>query len=1007
MRKTSDRSGTFKGSYRTLFESANDAIFIVDRGRFIRCNGKAVTMFGCAKRSDLLGHTIAEFSPPVQADGRNTTARVRETLREAHAGRLDRIEWTHRRMDGSLFDVEISLSVVKSGHAKFLQAIVRDISERKRAEEALREKETEIDRYFESALDLLCIADTDGKFRKVNRQWETTLGYTQSELEGRQFLDIVHPDDMEATLRAVSALDKQQEVLNFVNRYRAKDGTYRWIEWRSFPAGKMIYAAARDITERKALEGESQKQANEIRWLMKSMANAFVVWGCVFDAHGSLVDIRFEYFNDAYERVSGLTLADAQGKTVRECWPETEQGWFDVYGEVARTGSPRSFEMYHGPTRRLYACNAYRPWSTSDRVCCVFEDVTELRKTTEALKVNEERLRLAFEGTTDAIWDWDIPARQVHFSPRYYAMLGYEPGDFAGTYESWRGLLHPDDVAGAEQTLRHSLITHEPFSMEFRLRSKSGSWLWILSRGKVVDVNAAGEVVRVAGSHSDITGRKRAEQALEMFRYTVDQSGDEVVWINKDARFEYFNEQACRMLGYTPDEFRQISLFDIDPFFPKARWDDDWKNFQPGRQGGTVTVESFQRRKSGELFPVEVTAQHLWFGDRELHVAVVRDVTERKRIEKALQESEEQYRSIFANTGTATVLIEADTTISLANPRFEALAQYARQKIEGKMRWTDFVVPEDLERMLAQHRLRREQREAALREYEFRFVARDGGVHDILLTIDIIPGSTRSVASLLDITDRRRAETEIRKLNRELEERVRERTAQLEAANKELEAFAYSVSHDLRAPLRAIDGYARILVEDYQSALDSEGRRVCGVINDETRRMGHLIDELLAFSRLGRSHMSSTEVDMLAMVQSVFRDIAGANRPVTFHAEALPQAQGDPGLLRQVWTNLLSNAIKFSSRRPDPVIEVSGRITGHDVVYSVKDNGAGFDMQYAGKLFGVFQRLHSTREFEGTGVGLAIVQRIVHRHGGRVWADGVPDHGATFSFSLPLKGPQP
>ncbi len=231
-----------------------------------------------------------------------------------------------------------------------------------------------------------------------------------------------------------------------------------------------------------------------------------------------------------------------------------------------------------------------------------------------------------------------------------------------------------------------------------------------------------------------------------------------------------------------------------------------------------------------------------------------------------------------------------------------------------------------------------------------------------------------------------------------------DRTAQLEAANTELESFSYSVSHDLRAPLRAIDGYGRILVEDYNDRLDAEGRRVLGVISAETRRLGRLIDELLAFSRLGRQPLKLETLAPHTLVSRALAELHAAQegRHIAWTIGDLPACQGDPTLLLQVWVNLLSNAIKFTGKQESAIIEIGSRPESDgQVAYYVTDNGVGFDMKYAAKLFGVFQRLHAADEFEGTGVGLALVQRIVHRHGGRVWAEGKVNAGATFHFSLP------
>jgi len=247
----------------------------------------------------------------------------------------------------------------------------------------------------------------------------------------------------------------------------------------------------------------------------------------------------------------------------------------------------------------------------------------------------------------------------------------------------------------------------------------------------------------------------------------------------------------------------------------------------------------------------------------------------------------------------------------------------------------------------------------------------------------------------------RKAEEEVFRLNAELEDRVARRTEELAAANKDLEAFSYSVSHDLRAPLRAMNGFARMLLEDEGPQLGEEGRRRLGKVVDGALRMNQLIDALLGFSRQGRAALQPEVQDMAALVGSVVAELRGDPPALVVEVGPLPPARADRALLRQVLINLIGNALKYSSGRKDPFVRIEGEIRGAEAIYSVKDNGVGFEMAEAGRLFGVFQRLHSEKEFVGTGIGLALVKRVIERHGGRIWAESEVGKGATFYFSLP------
>jgi PAS domain S-box-containing protein len=425
------------------------------------------------------------------------------------------------------------------------------------------------------------------------------------------------------------------------------------------------------------------------------------------------------------------------------------------------------------------------------------------------------------------------------------------------------------------------------------------------------------------------------------------------------------------------------------------------------QRGWLRNVEFSYVRKDGSVMPASLNATSVRDaqGNYLMSRSTIYDITDRKRAEAGVAAQFRMLQSIIDNLPGAVSLFDRDLTMTACNNRFKTMlglpAELFRRgppSFESLIHYNALhgeYGPGDPAQITAQ--IVERARHAVA--HCFERTRPDGTVLEIRGTPMPDGGF---VTYYSDITERKRAEEKITQLNADLERRA----AQLEISNKELEGFSYSVSHDLRSPLRAVDGYSQMLEEDYGGKLDDEGRRLLGVIRRSSQKMGVLIDDLLAFSHLGRKSISAVKTDMNALVNEVVEELGPAAGDIASHCEigTLPDAWCDRALLRQVWVNLLSNALKYSGNRNPPAIRVAGHNGGAENVYSVSDNGAGFDMQYYDKLFGVFQRLHSEEEFAGTGVGLAIVQRVVTRHGGRVWAEGKVDAGATFYFALPAGG---
>ena len=417
---------------------------------------------------------------------------------------------------------------------------------------------------------------------------------------------------------------------------------------------------------------------------------------------------------------------------------------------------------------------------------------------------------------------------------------------------------------------------------------------------------------------------------------------------------------------------------------------------------GAVIAWWGSRRMTSPLREITTAAEAIAAGNLERRVQVGRQDelgrlarsfnTMAAQVARSLQHSEAMLRGVTETAHDAIIAADTDGLIRFWNPGAERLFGYRTEEVLGKP--LTMLMPE---RFQDAHRLgiRRyvETREARVvgRTVELAGRRKDGTEFPLELSLGAAPleGGMSFTGVIRDITERKRTQEA------------------LQTTNAELEAFSYSVSHDLRAPLRAIHGFARILLEDHHAKLDPEAQRLLGVVDQNTRRMGQLIDDLLAFSRLGRKELAAGPVNMEELAHAVADEVRRTDverkGSLAIQIDPLPPAHGDRALLGQVMSNLLQNAAKFTRDRAEARVEVGSQRDGGQTVYFVKDNGAGFDARYADKLFGVFQRLHSTEQFDGTGVGLAIVKRIVQRHGGRVWAEGKVDHGATFYFTLPTE----
>ncbi len=607
-------------------------------------------------------------------------------------------------------------------------------------------------------------------------------------------------------------------------------------------------------------------------------------------------------------------------------------------------------------------------------------------------------------------WGFMLPNRSgmtlAKTDPVLWARVARDPSGqipYKGGYFTWLHAVPRDFVQGKPV----ALVSDDDFIV-FASEISSDEWAASFAGLRQTFVVVAFILLILT---TVITWVMRARRTAQMERDRFfSLTRDLLCVVGFDGYFKRVNPAWETALGYSSQELMSKPLLEF--IHPDDREKSAAMGAQLHKEGELLGFENRYLCKDGS---------HRWFlwsarclHEEKLIYASARDLTDRKRMEESLRRSEERSRSIIESAHDAFVTIDRDGLIRDWNLQAEKMFGWTHAEALGRY-LHETIIPE-------------KYREAHVRGMEHLRTTGEGPVLNKTLELTALRRNgdefpvefviwplevgnvTTFHAFVRDITARKQADEHIQKLNEEMKQRA----DLLEVANKELEAFSYSVSHDLRAPLRHIHGFVELLQKSPAIQAEDSSRRQMNVIARAAKEMGRLIDDLLAFSRTGRSEMHPTRVDMREMVEQILRDrvLETNGRRITWDIKPLASVAGDPGLLRLVWTNLLDNAIKYTKRREEAKIEIGqmtredGRSGANEAIFYVRDNGVGFDMQYASKLFGVFQRLHRAEDFEGTGIGLANVQRIVHRHGGRVWAEAQVDGGATFYFSLPLTAHQ-
>jgi len=897
--------------FEYLTKYANDIILLSDGNlRIIEGNDRAALSYGYTG-DELIRLHLRDLRSP------ETRPLLEQQMEQAEEQNGLVYETIHQRKDGTKFPAEVSARVIAIEGGKFYQHIVRDITERKQAEKALRESEQRFKNIIEHSNELFYIHDTHNKLTYVSPQSTLILGYTPGEMM-TEWTNLVtdnpiNKTGIQMTEQAIQTGERQQPYL--LELYK-KDRSRVLLEIDESPlineqgAVVGIVGAARDVTENKKAEESLIREKQFSDTAINSMPGVFYL----FDRNG-----RFVRWNRNFEIFTGYSAGEISKMNPLDFFSEEEKklvaeriqevfikGYSKVEAHLLAKDGSKTPYLFTG---------LHLVMDEQDFLIGTGTDISDLRRVEKSLIISEEKYRTLLENLPQKIFSKDIHSVFVSCNQSLARDLGITPEELTGKtdYDFFPKELADKYRADDQRILKsgRAEAIEEQYIREGQV--------YIIYTVKTPLKDEQGNTTGILGIFWDITEQKHAEEELKRYREHLEELVQE-----RTAELEVANRQ------------------------------------------------------------------------------LQNEINDRIAIADALRSSEEKYRSIVDNIGIG---------ISLISPKMEILS------LNSQMRqWFPHI---DVgKKPICYQAFNTPPTDEVCSYCPTGKTLQDGKVH-ISVTETPVAGQIRNyrlisspirdkdgsivaaIEMVEDITERRRAEEEIIRLNQELQHNI----AQLENTNKELESFSYSVSHDLRSPLRSIDGFSRVLLDDYSGKLDEEGRKYLHRVRNASQRMGQLIDDLLNLSRVSRREMRHELVDLSALVNTIAADLRSVqpDRQIAWSIQPGIFASGDAGLLRILFENLLGNAVKFTEKTEDASIEFGRADHGGEEAYSVRDNGAGFDMTYSDKLFGAFQRLHSQDEFPGTGIGLAIVQRIVNRHGGRIWAEGTVDKGAAFFFTLPAR----
>ncbi|MEG4943883.1 PAS domain S-box protein [Microcoleus sp. F4-D5] len=908
-----------------------------------------------------------------------------------------------------------SALVDESGIVVSILSFATDVTEHHRTQEELQQREQSFSALAENATDIIARFDREFRLRYVNQAVESATGKHPAEFISKTNQESGMPphlcDLWDEAFRKVFDTGKQETIeFEFPTPEGIKHYHCRVIpEFAEENLVETVLSIARDITEIKQSEYQLRQSESKFRAIVDSNMIGIIFW----DINGRIIDA-----NDPFLKTVNYTRNDlVAGRINWQAMTPPEYVDLDTKKvaelKVGNTVIPFEKEFIRSDGSRVAVMlgSTFLEGTQQFGVSFVL-DLSERKQAEAELQIHQQLLESILKTIPNFLYIYDaVENKNIYANASVTTMLGYTAQELQdwGT-DALVNLVHPEDmlklIAGMER-LTHSSNPHETDDIDYRIKHKNGEWRWVHDRSTIFKRTPDGQMKQVIGSVLDISDRKQAEESLkqqnEVLQTIFDNVPVMIAFFGSHGEVNWVNRHWEQVLGWSLAEIKELDIW--AEFYPQPEYRQYVLDFIMAAKQNWGDFKT--KVKDGRT--IDTSWANVRLSDGRC-IGIGQDITERKRVEAELKELNEtleaqvaqrtaELETFFDALPDYIYVVERDNMrLSFVNhPLAEFSGFDSRQQMEGKTIFECY--PSELA-----ERFSRENRQVfesgKTLHYQEKFVRVGGNAYFDTFKIPLrnLDGEVYAlICTARDITELV-----------ETKQALSERTEQLEAANKELESFSYSVSHDLRAPLRHISGFVNALKHRLEATEALSDRKIVHyieIIEDSSQKMSLLIDGLLALSRVTRTELMQIPIDLTRLVQTAIKltkppnvaDPAQTPHCVEFAVGNLPTVTGDPTLLQQVFSNLISNAVKFSRRRTPATIVIDGLPDG---TIFVKDNGVGFSMEYADRLFGAFQRLHSQREFEGTGIGLAIVQRIIHRHGGTIWAESQPSQGATFYFKL-------